>query len=75
MKIKNLFQKTICSLITIIYVQKIKQEDTFKKRLEKHQTKSAYEVALSLINNQIEKLASAIRNDVVLKMYRVSYDI
>ena len=26
MKIKNLFQKTICSLITIIYVQKIKQE-------------------------------------------------
>lgn len=39
-----------------VVLQKIKQEDTFKKRLEKHQTKSAYEVALSLINNQIEKL-------------------
>ena len=39
-----------------VILQKIKQEDTFRKRLEKHQTKSAYEVALSLINNQIEKL-------------------
>lgn len=39
-----------------VVLQKIKQEDTFRKRLEKHQTKSAYEVALSLINNQIEKL-------------------
>ena len=28
-----------------VVLQKIKQEDTFKKRLEKHQTKSAYEVA------------------------------
>ena len=35
---------------------KIKQEDTFKKRLEKTQTKSAYEVALSLIDNKIELL-------------------
>ncbi|MAD43145.1 MAG: hypothetical protein CL623_12245 [Arcobacter sp.] len=35
---------------------KIKQEDTFKKRLEKNQTKSAYEVALSLIENEITVL-------------------
>jgi len=35
---------------------KIKQEDTFKNRLEKTQTKSAYEVALSLIDNKIELL-------------------
>lgn len=37
-------------------LQKIKQEDTFKNRLEKIQTKSAYEVALSLIENEIEIL-------------------
>ncbi len=37
-------------------LQKIKQEDTFRKRLEKNQTKSAYEVALSLIDNEIEVL-------------------
>lgn len=37
-------------------LQKIKQEDTFRKRLEKTQTKSAYEVALSLIENEIEVL-------------------
>ena len=37
-------------------LQKIKQEETFKKRLEKTQTKSAYEVALSLIDNKIELL-------------------
>lgn len=37
-------------------LQKIKQEDTFKSRLEKIQTKSAYEVALSLIDNKIELL-------------------
>jgi uncharacterized protein YydD (DUF2326 family) len=37
-------------------LQKIKQEDTFKNRLEKTQTKSAYEVALSLIDNKIELL-------------------
>ena len=35
---------------------KIKQEDTFKNRLEKIQTKSAYEVALSLIENEIKTL-------------------
>ncbi len=35
---------------------KIKQEDVFKKRLEKVQTKSAYETALSLIENSIEEL-------------------
>ena len=37
-------------------LHKIKQEDTFRKRLEKTQTKSAYEVALSLIENEIEVL-------------------
>jgi uncharacterized protein YydD (DUF2326 family) len=36
-----------------VILQKIKQEDTFKGRLEKNQTKSAYEVALSLIENEI----------------------
>lgn len=35
---------------------KIKQEDTFKNRLEKIQTKSAYEAALSLIEIDIEIL-------------------
>lgn len=35
---------------------KIKQEEIFQKRLEKEQTKSAYEVALSLIDNKIELL-------------------
>jgi len=37
-------------------LQKIKQEDSFKKRLEKIQTKSAYEAALSLIEFEIETL-------------------
>lgn len=35
---------------------KIKQENTYKSRLEKNQTKTAYETALSLINNDIESL-------------------
>lgn len=35
---------------------KIRQEDTYKTRLEKNQTKTAYETALSLINNDIEVL-------------------
>lgn len=35
---------------------KIKQEDTYKNRLEKNQTKTAYETALSLINHDIEAL-------------------
>lgn len=35
---------------------KIKQEDTFKKRLGKNQTKSAYEATLSLIEKDIEEL-------------------
>ena len=37
-------------------LQKIKQEDIFKNRLEKIQTKSAYEAALSLIETEIETL-------------------
>lgn len=35
---------------------KLKQEDAFRNRLEKIQTKTAYETALSLINNDIEVL-------------------
>lgn len=37
----------------LLIVEKLKQEDTFKKRLEKFQTKSAYETALSLIDDDI----------------------
>jgi uncharacterized protein YydD (DUF2326 family) len=36
----------------------LKQEETFKKRLEKSQTKTAYETALSLINDEIDVLKS-----------------
>lgn len=39
-----------------VILQKIKQEDTFKNRLEKNQTKSAYEAALSIINHEITDL-------------------
>ena len=35
---------------------KIQHEQTFKKRLEKNQTKSGYETALALIESDIEKL-------------------
>ncbi len=37
-------------------LRKIKQEDTFRLRLEKVQTKSAFEATLSLIEGEIEKL-------------------
>lgn len=37
-------------------LQNIRQEDNFKKRLEKFQTKSAYETTLSLVETDIEKL-------------------
>lgn len=37
-------------------LQKIQQENVFKKRLEKKQTKSAYEAALALIENEIKVL-------------------
>lgn len=37
-------------------LEKIKQENTYKNRLEKQQTKTAYETALSLINSEIEDL-------------------
>nr|WP_321357734.1 DUF2326 domain-containing protein [uncultured Draconibacterium sp.] len=37
-------------------IEKIRQEDTFKTRLEKVQTKSAFEATLSLINDEIEEL-------------------
>ncbi|MEH6703525.1 MAG: DUF2326 domain-containing protein [Galbibacter orientalis] len=39
-------------------LQNIRQEDNFKKRLEKFQTKSAYETTLSLIENDIKELNS-----------------
>jgi len=35
---------------------KISQETSYKKRLEKQQTRTAYETALSLVNDEIEKL-------------------
>jgi uncharacterized protein YydD (DUF2326 family) len=35
---------------------KIKQEETYKNRLEKNQTKTTYETALSLVNNDIKIL-------------------
>ena len=35
---------------------KIQQENTFKKRLEKNQTRTAYETTLALIDSDIEKL-------------------
>lgn len=35
---------------------KLKQEETFKSRLEKNQTKNAYETALALIISDIEKI-------------------
>ena len=37
-------------------LKKLKPEYTYKKRLEKQQTKTAYETALSLIENEIEEL-------------------
>lgn len=39
-----------------LLLEKIRQEDTFKSRLEKVQTKSAYVVALSLLENKIAEL-------------------
>lgn len=37
-------------------LEKLKQENTYKKRLEKQQTKTAYETALSLVNDEIKNL-------------------
>lgn len=37
-------------------LSKLKQEDTYRSRLEKNQTKTAYETALALINSDIEEL-------------------
>lgn len=37
-------------------LQNIRQESNFKRRLEKFQTKSAYETTLSLVENDIEEL-------------------
>ena len=38
------------------YLALLKQEESFKKRLERHQTKTAYETSLSLIERDIEEL-------------------
>lgn len=43
-------------------LEKIKLEDTFKNRLEKIQTKSAYEATLSLIENEIVTLNKKKKN-------------
>ena len=37
-------------------LSRLKQEETYKNRLERNQTKTAYETALNLINNDIELL-------------------
>lgn len=37
-------------------LEKLKQENVYKNRLEKQQTKTAYEAALALINSEIEEL-------------------
>lgn len=37
-------------------ITRIKQENTYKTRLEKQQTKTAYEVALSLVDDEIQEL-------------------
>ncbi len=66
-----------------VILQKIKQEDTFRSRLEKNQTKSAYEVALSLIENEIiildNKKSSLNINDNFAKdlenLNKLKYDI
>ncbi len=39
-----------------IIAEKISQEIAYKNRLEKKQTKNAYEIALSILNDEIEKL-------------------
>ncbi|WP_235716011.1 DUF2326 domain-containing protein [Acetivibrio cellulolyticus] len=39
-----------------VITKKIKQEKVYKERLEKTQTKNAYEIALSMIEEDIEKL-------------------
>ena len=39
-----------------IVLAKLKQEETFKNRLEKNQSKNNYEIALSLIDSDIEEL-------------------
>lgn len=46
----------------LLIVEKLKQEDTFKNRLEKIQTKSAYETALSLIEDDIQSINSRKAN-------------
>ncbi|MEN6462577.1 MAG: DUF2326 domain-containing protein [Syntrophomonas sp.] len=38
------------------WIEKIRQENTFKRRIERDQTKSAYEATLSLIDNEIDDL-------------------
>jgi uncharacterized protein YydD (DUF2326 family) len=39
-------------------LSKIKQEETYRERLEKKQTKTAYEIALAMIEDEIEELGT-----------------
>ena len=41
---------------------KIKQENSYKERLEKKQTKNAYEIALSILDDEIEELETKKNN-------------
>lgn len=62
---------------------KIKQENTYKNRIEKEQTKTAYETALSLINSEIEELNKKKSNfnlnedfeDDLDKLNKIKYEI
>jgi uncharacterized protein YydD (DUF2326 family) len=53
---------------------KLRQEEVFKSRLEKTQTKSAYETALSLIEGDIEKLNRQKNNFNLNEEYETDLD-
>lgn len=53
---------------------KLKQEEVFKSRLEKNQTKNAYETTLALIEKDIEKLNTQKSNFNLNKDYEADLD-
>lgn len=55
-------------------ITKIKQETTFKNRLEKVQTKTAYETTLSIINYEIEELNKKKNNLNLNENYEADLD-
>lgn len=55
-------------------ITKIKQETTFKNRLEKNQTKTAYETMLSIINSEIEELNKKKENLNLNENYEADLD-